>query len=73
MLLKYILHHVHAFGVKVHRRIMIPFRKPTDVCEGLCEAIDDWRIEHPELTVLEILKALEKIRVKLTESLIKHD
>lgn len=73
MLLKHILPLGRVFGVKAHRRIMMPFRKPIGICEGICEAIDDWRIEHPELTIMEILRALEEIRSKLTEGMIEHD
>lgn len=38
--------------------------------EAICEAIDVWHVEHPELTIKEILRALEVIRATVTEGVI---
>lgn len=37
----------------------------------LAQAIDEWRLTHHNLEVMEVLRALELIRYKLTEDLIK--
>jgi len=45
---------------------------PADLEGYLANVLDVWHEAHPDLTVLEILAALESIRGKLTEGLIKH-
>lgn len=39
----------------------------------LATCVDKWREHHPELTCMEILTALELIRFKLTEAMIRSD
>ncbi len=41
------------------------------MAEHLAIAIDAWRAEHEDVTVLEVLRALEDIRHVLTEALIR--
>ena len=38
----------------------------------IADAIDAWRKMYPNLTVVQVLEALERIRYKLTEGLIEH-
>lgn len=44
---------------------------PRDLVSFLANAIDAWHEAHRELTVEEILVALETLRYKLTEGLIE--
>lgn len=45
---------------------------PQDLEGYLANVIDVWHNAHPDLTVQEILTAIESIRHALTELLIKH-
>ena len=40
--------------------------------DAIAETIDRWRKDHPDLMVSEILAALEEIRFKLTEGIIRE-
>jgi len=51
----------------------LPRVESPDNLEGyLANVIDVWHTAHPDLTVQEILSALETIRRKLTEALIRN-
>ena len=39
----------------------------------IADAIDGWRLEHPAVTVTEVLAALEENRHVLTEALINEE
>jgi hypothetical protein len=43
-----------------------------DLASHVCRSIDVWHSRHPDLTAYEILSALEDIRFKLTEALIRR-
>lgn len=45
---------------------------PDDLKGYLANVLDVWHEAHPDLTVQEILAALESIRSKLTEGLIRN-
>lgn len=60
-LLKRIFAAGHALTVK----------EPESLPEAITQAIDRWHASNPDLTVLEILQALEEIRGMLTEALVK--
>jgi hypothetical protein len=46
--------------------------EPNDVEGYLANCLDAWYAANPNLTVQEILTALESIRHKLTEGIIKY-
>lgn len=47
-------------------------RDANNMTDFLANCIDAWHKSHPDLMVSEILKAIEEIRSKLTDALIKH-
>lgn len=44
-----------------------------DISQVIVDAIDEWARISPDLTILEILQALEAIRHELTEALIDYE
>mgnify|MGYP001573801710 FL=1 len=37
----------------------------------IARAVDDWRATHDSLTALEVLEALEEVRFRLTEAVVR--
>jgi hypothetical protein len=38
---------------------------------SIASAIDEWRVTHPDVTVADVLAALEEVRFELTEALLR--